>query len=54
MQKQGNTRVNYLNANANPNASAGARNGKMFIFLRLHLRLTHVNRGKANAMQTQG
>ena len=54
MQKQGNTRVNYFNANANANASAGARNGKMFIFLRLHLRLTHVNRGKANAMQTQG
>ena len=68
MQKQGNTRVNYLNANGNANARAGARNGKMFIFLRLHLRLSHVNRGKANAttnkqttriknariMQTQG
>lgn len=54
MQKQGNTRVNYLNANVNAKARADARNGKMFIFLRLHLRFTRVNRGKANAMQTQG
>ena len=54
IQKQGNTRVNYLNANANANASADARNGKMFIFLRSDLRFTRVNRGKVNAMQTQG